>query len=400
MLSSLRIGFLSTYPPTPCGIATFTEDLVQAIPSSFSPEIIAVSQDDETISYPEEVKFIIQKEKKEDYWQAAEYANKELEAVSIQHEYGIFGGEDGEMVVEFLDRLRKPAITTLHTVLSHPSSGQVAVLQKIIQRSEKVVVMNSLAIPILEDKYQAPSQKLVVIHHGAPSSYSYEKEGQKSALGLSDRIVLSTFGLISRGKGIEYVIQALPEVVHKFPQVVYLIIGATHPRVKAREGESYRNSLEQLVKELNLEEHVIFVNRYLSKEELVKYLVATDIYLTPYLNSQQIVSGTLAYAMRFGKVIISTPYLYAQELIGKDRGILVKFADSQSIKDALFRVLENSAYFRQIEKNAQKFGAKLKWTEVGRDYARLFEEIINQKTVSFSERNQPDFSSKSLLVED
>jgi glycosyltransferase involved in cell wall biosynthesis len=181
---------------------------------------------------------------------------------------------------------------------------------------------------------------------------------------------------------------------------VYLIIGATHPRVKAREGESYRNSLEQLVKELNLEEHVIFVNRYLSKEELVKYLVATDIYLTPYLNSQQIVSGTLAYAMRFGKVIISTPYLYAQELIGKDRGILVKFADSQSIKDALLRVLENSAYFRQIEKNAQKFGAKLKWTEVGRDYARLFEEIINQKTVSFSERNQPDFSSKSLLVED
>lgn len=400
MLSSLRIGFLSTYPPTPCGIATFTEDLVQAIPSSFSPEIIAVSQDDETISYPEEVKFIIQKEKKEDYWQAAEYANKELEAVSIQHEYGIFGGEDGEMVVEFLDRLRKPAITTLHTVLSQPSPGQVAVLQKIIQRSEKVVVMNSLAIPILEDKYQAPSQKLVVIHHGAPSSYSYEKEGQKSALGLSDRIVLSTFGLISRGKGIEYVIQALPEVVHKFPQVVYLIIGATHPRVKAREGESYRNSLEQLVKELNLEEHVIFVNRYLSKEELVKYLVATDIYLTPYLNSQQIVSGTLAYAMRFGKVIISTPYLYAQELIGKDRGILVKFADSQSIKDALFRVLENSAYFRQIEKNAQKFGAKLKWMEVGRDYARLFEEIINQKTVSFSERNQPDFSSKSLLVED
>lgn len=400
MLSSLRIGFLSTYPPTPCGIATFTEDLVQAIPSSFSPEIIAVSQDDETISYPEEVKFIIQKEKKEDYWQAAEYANKELEAVSIQHEYGIFGGEDGEMVVEFLDRLRKPAITTLHTVLSQPSPGQVAVLQKIIQRSEKVVVMNSLAIPILEDKYQAPSQKLVVIHHGAPSSYSYEKEGQKSALGLSDRIVLSTFGLISRGKGIEYVIQALPEVVHKFPQVVYLIIGATHPRVKAREGESYRNSLEQLVKELNLEEHVIFVNRYLSKEELVKYLVATDIYLTPYLNSQQIVSGTLAYAMRFGKVIISTPYLYAQELIGKDRGILVKFADSQSIKDALLRVLENSAYFRQIEKNAQKFGAKLKWMEVGRDYARLFEEIINQKTVSFSERNQPDFSSKSLLVED
>ena len=324
--------------------------MVQAIPSSFSPEIIAVSQDDETISYPEEVKFIIQKEKKEDYWQAAEYANKELEAVSIQHEYGIFGGEDGEMVVEFLDRLRKPAITTLHTVLSQPSPGQVAVLQKIIQRSEKVVVMNSLAIPILEDKYQAPSQKLVVIHHGAPSSYSYEKEGQKSALGLSDRIVLSTFGLISRGKGIEYVIQALPEVVHKFPQVVYLIIGATHPRVKAREGESYRNSLEQLVKELNLEEHVIFVNRYLSKEELVKYLVATDIYLTPYLNSQQIVSGTLAYAMRFGKVIISTPYLYAQELIGKDRGILVKFADSQSIKDALLRVLENSAYFRQIEK--------------------------------------------------
>ena len=400
MLSSLRIGFLSTYPPTPCGIATFTEDLVQAIPSSFSPEIIAVSQDDETISYPEEVKFIIQKEKKEDYWQAAEYANKELEAVSIQHEYGIFGGEDGEMVVEFLDRLRKPAITTLHTVLSHPSPGQVAVLQKIIQRSEKVVVMNSLAIPILEDKYQAPSQKLVVIHHGAPSSYSYEKEGQKSALGLSDRIVLSTFGLISRGKGIEYVIQALPEVVHKFPQVVYLIIGATHPRVKAREGESYRNFLEQLVKELNLEEHVIFVNRYLSKEELVKYLVATDIYLTPYLNSQQIVSGTLAYAMRFGKVIISTPYLYAQELIGKDRGILVKFADSQSIKDALLRVLENSAYFRQIEKNAQKFGAKLKWMEVGRDYARLFEEIINQKTASFSERNQPDFSSKSLLVED
>jgi glycosyltransferase involved in cell wall biosynthesis len=181
------------------------------------------------------------------------------------------------------------------------------------------------------------------------------------------------------GKGIEYVIQALPEVVRKFPQIVYLIIGITHPQVKAREGESYRKFLEQLVKELSLERHIVFVNRYLGKEELIKYLVATDIYLTPYLNSQQIVSGTLAYAMRFGKVIVSTPYLYAQELIGKNRGILVNFADSQSIKDALVGLLENPLYFRQIEKNAQEFGAKLKWTEVGKDYAQLFGRVINKK---------------------
>ncbi len=383
MSRSLPIGFLSTYPPTPCGIATFTGDVVRAISSfPFAPQIMAVSQSEQAVAYPEEVKVVIQKERIEDYQKAAEYANKELKMVNIQHEYGIFGGADGEMVIEFLDKLRIPAVTTLHTVLCQPSSHQAEVLQKIIQRSEKVVVMNSLAIPILKDKYRAPSEKMVVINHGAPSACLYQKEEQKVALGFGDRIVLSTFGLISRGKGIEYAIQALPEVVHKFPQVIYLIIGITHPQVKAKEGESYRNFLEQLVKELSLEKHVIFVNRYLGKEELIKYLVATDIYLTPYLNSQQIVSGTLAYAMRFGKVIVSTPYLYAQELIGKNRGILVNFADSQSIKDALVGLLENPLYFRQIEKNAQEFGAKLEWSEVGRDYAQLFDEVINKKTAS------------------
>ncbi len=380
MSRSLPIGFLSTYPPTPCGIATFTEDVVRAISSfSFAPQIMAVSQSEQAVTYPEEVKMVIRKERIEDYQKAAEYANKELKMVNIQHEYGIFGGADGEMVIEFLDKLRVPAVTTLHTVLYQPSPCQVEILQRIIQRSEKVVVMNSLAIPILRDKYRVPSEKMVVINHGAPSACPYRKEEQKVALGLGDRIVLSTFGLISRGKGIEYVIQALPEVVRKFPQIVYLIIGITHPQVKAREGESYRKFLEQLVKELSLERHIVFVNRYLSKEELIKYLVATDIYLTPYLNSQQIVSGTLAYAMRFGKVIVSTPYLYAQELIGKNRGILVNFADSQSIKDALVGLLENPLYFRQIEKNAQEFGAKLKWTEVGKDYAQLFGRVINKK---------------------
>ncbi|MDK2896189.1 MAG: hypothetical protein PWP04_309 [Candidatus Atribacteria bacterium] len=398
MTRPLRVGFLSTYPPTICGIATFTQDLAEAVAVnlSSSPKILAVSQNEEVISYPNEVTFVIQKESKKDYLEAAEKANYSLDLVNIQHEYGIFGGKDGELLLNFLENLKKPAVTNLHTVLHQPSPNQARILKRIGQISQKIVVMNSLAIPILEEKYGISPEKVIVIPHGAPAD-DLSPEKTKYLLGLTGKFVVSTFGLINRGKGLEYVLWALPKVVQKFPQIVYLILGTTHPKVKQEEGESYREFLEQLVKELKLEKNVIFVNRYLSKKELVQYLVATDVYITPYLNQQQIVSGTLAYAIRFGKVIISTPYLYAQELIGKDRGILVEMANPKSIEDALFYLLENPTRFHQIREKTKKFGVKFKWSEVGKEYIRLFEKIVyswlspslypDQKSLVLTEKN-------------
>ncbi|MCD6156348.1 MAG: glycosyltransferase, partial [Candidatus Atribacteria bacterium] len=240
---------------------------------------------------------------------------------------------------------------------------------------DKVVCMNSLAIPLLEKIYNIPREKVEMIHHGAPSKIMESKEDIKNQLGLQGKIVLSTFGLINRGKGIEHAIEALPRVVKKFPNLIYLVLGVTHPEVKKKEGEKYRKYLENLVAELGLEKNVCFVNRYLTKRDLIRYLMATDIYITPYLNPQQVVSGTLAYAMHLGKVIISTPYLYAKELLRDGRGILVNFRDSKSIEEALWYLLSNPWRMYQIERKARIFGEQLSWSNVGKEYARLFGRV-------------------------
>jgi glycosyltransferase involved in cell wall biosynthesis len=376
-LYSGKVVYLSTYPPTECGIATFTQDLAWAVAehTSTAPAIISILQGENDFSHPQEVELTIRKNQLEDYIEAAHFANQNADVISVQHEYGIFGGKDGEMILRFLEHLEKPVVVTLHTILYEPTYNQRKILSRIGQYADRVVCMNSLAIPLLEKIYGIPREKIEMIHHGAPSKLMESKEDIKNQLGLQGKIVLSTFGLINRGKGIEYAIEALPRVVKKFPNVIYLILGATHPEVKKREGERYRKYLENMVAELGLEKHVRFVNQYLTKRDLIRYLMATDIYITPYLNPQQVVSGTLAYAMHFGKVIISTPYLYAKELLRDGRGIIVDFRDSKSIEEALWYLLSNPWRRYQIERKARIFGEQLSWSNVGKEYARLFDSV-------------------------
>jgi len=376
-LYSGKVVYLSTYPPTECGIATFTQDLAWAVAehTSTAPSIISVLQRENSSPHPQEVELTIDKNNPKDYIKAALFANQNADVVSVQHEYGIFGGEDGEMILHFLESLEKSVVVTLHTILYEPTRKQKEVLSKIGQHADKVVCMNSLAISLLEEIYNIPREKVEMIHHGAPSKAIENKEDIKNQLGLQGKTVLSTFGLINRGKGIEYAIEALPRVVKKFPNLIYLVLGATHPEVKKKEGEKYRKYLEDLVTELGLEKHVRFVNRYLTKRDLIRYLMATDIYITPYLNPQQVVSGTLAYVMHFGKVIISTPYLYAKELLRDGRGILVNFQDSKSIEEALWYLLSNPWRMYQIEHKARIFGEQLSWNNVGKEYARLFDRV-------------------------
>lgn len=371
------IVYLSTYPPTQCGLATFTRDLACAVSSwnAASAAVIAVAQGGEKEEWPEEVTFVVRRNHELDYIKAAKIASDTADVVSIQHEFGIFGGKEGAFVLTFLKHLRKPAVVTLHTVLSHPDPQKHAIIQEISRYAALLVTMNRLAIPILERVYGIPPYKVIHIPHGAPDDIPEDKEGAKRALGLSGKVVLATFGLLGPGKGIEYVIEALPEVVCHFPDVTYLIIGATHPKEREARGEAYRTFLETLVHELNLENHVHFVNRYLPCSELHVYLAATDIYLTPYCNPEQVTSGTLTYALRFGKVIISTPYLSAREVLQDSGGILVPFRNPSAIASAICELLSHPEKMEAAARKAREQSERYSWRQVGKAYAKTFEAL-------------------------
>lgn len=374
------IGYISTYIPRECGIATFTADLVNAVHRSNlvgKPIVAAMVKTDEDLSrYAPPVRFFARESSYGDYVRMATFFNESSAAVvNLQHEFGIFGGCDGEFICVTVDLLRKPLVTTLHTIVPHPEPHFREILRHLVARSEKVVVMNPIAFELLARDYGVKTHKVVLIHHGAPDVPFRGREAVKAALGLQGRFVISTFGLISRGKGLEYAIQALPLVVERHPEVLYLILGETHPNVRRQEGESYREELQELVRSLALDQHVQFVNRYLTKEELIGYLQATDVYMTPYLNPNQIVSGTLAYAMACGKVIVSTPYLYAQALCADGRGILVNFRDPQSLADALLLLLDNPSLLAEMERRAYAYGRQMVWPVVGRQYAQLFASL-------------------------
>jgi glycosyltransferase involved in cell wall biosynthesis len=382
-----RVLYFSTYPPTECGLATFTQDLASAVASwnLTQPAVIAIEQGGEkTSTRPPEVLFVVRRDHELDYIKAAKMASNVADVVSIQHEFGIFGGENGEFVLTFLKHLKKHSVVTLHTVLSHPDPGKLAIIREMSCYVDAFVCMNRLAIPILERVYGLPPHKISYIPHGAPHHVPEDKDGAKSLLGLSGRTVLSTFGLLSPGKGIEYAIEALSGVVRRFPNVLYLILGETHPKEREKQGESYRVFLEEKVRRLGLEDHVHFVNRYLSQEELVQYLAATDIYLTPYLNPEQVTSGTLTYALRFGKIVISTPYLSAREALQNGTGILVPFRNATAIQEALLELLEHPERMHVIEARAKNTGIAYSWDRVGQEYAKLFERILCHARTAFS----------------
>ncbi len=370
---------LSTFPPRRCGLATFSAHLIEAVAETGlmdGPAVIAMSQSPAEHQYGESVVLEIVQDRRADYLEAARYANAAGGIVNLQHEFGIFGGEDGEYLLDFLYSLRIPLVTTLHTVLSQPDPRKLELTRRIAERSQVVVVLARLAVDILREVYGINGGRVTFIPHGAPTVSVAPRQTIRRRLGLSGRSVLCTMGLINPGKGIEYVLEALPDVVGRHPEALYLVLGQTHPGVKRFMGEAYRDKLREMVRTLGLEAHVRFVDTYLSQEELVDYLVATDIYVTPYLGREQIVSGTLAYAMGLGKAVVSTPYFYAEELLGEGRGLLVDFRDPGGMAQAINRLLDRPELRTALEMRAAALGREMSWSRVGHQYARLFLESL------------------------
>jgi len=374
------IAFLGTYTPRECGIATFTKDLIDSIDllDEFAPaRVISVNEIETIYDYDSRVKQQIRQDFEEDYVQAAKYINSSrINVVNVQHEFGIYGGEWGKYILSFLQNVHKPVITTLHTVEPDFESTARNVLKEILSHSKAIVVMARTAKNILKE-YNAPSKKINVVQHGCPNMPFLNSDNVKPSLGLKGRTILSTFGLINRGKGIEYAIQALPLLVEKHPNILYLIIGETHPEVRKIEGETYRMSLIRLVDQLGLKNHVRFHNRFLTKKELIRYLHATDICITPYIGPDQISSGTIVYALGAGKAVVSTPYLHAKEVLSHGRGMFCEFKNPDSIADGVKKLLENDKLRRDIEKKAYRYSRSFIWPKVAQKYTDILKQAIH-----------------------
>jgi polysaccharide biosynthesis protein PslF len=374
-----NVAFLSTYPPRECGLATFTEDLVNEITkvALVRPHVIAVTTGTEEYEDSRVVHRLSQHER-ESYLRTAHWVNTYADLLVIEHEYGIFGGESGEYIIELAKNLKIPFIITTHTVLEAPSTKQQAVLRELGQLSAMVVTMAESSVPILDRTYGIAPDKIVVIPHGVPSLLVGAREKLKAAHGLKDKQVISSFGLLSPAKGIEYGIEAVAKVVADFANVVYLILGKTHPCVKQSAGESYRQSLMDLAEGLGVRDNVRFVDKYLTKEEVIKYLHLSDVYLTPYLSKEQAVSGTLAYAVGCGRVVVSTPYRYAQEMLGDGRGMLGEFRDSDSLASCMSYILRNPLRKKEMELKTLAVGRTMTWSNVASLYTQLFISTIEK----------------------
>jgi glycosyltransferase involved in cell wall biosynthesis/predicted transcriptional regulator len=377
-LHRIRVVYVSTYPPRECGIAAYTKHLVAAITTFCaravtSPAVIAMNDRGGHYDYEIRVKSQIDANDIQSYEKAAQYINtSDVDVVNLQHEYGIFGGEWGEYVTRLLQKTEKPVVTTLHTVLEKPDSDARIVLQRILEHSDSVVVMARAGIGILEQQYGGHSDRIRYVPHGCPNVPLIGTEMTKRSLGLKERVVVSTFGLLSRGKGIEYVIDALPQIVRENSSVLYLIIGETHPEVRKREGESYRQSLLDLVESLGLEKNVRFVNRFLPENELIRYLQATDIYVLPYPNREQISSGTLSYALSTGKAIVTTPFLHAEEVISNGAALECEFKDPDSIAKSVNALLKDDQIQQRFGKAAYEYSRAMIWPNVAMSYVNLF----------------------------
>jgi len=372
-----RIAFLGGYEPRRCGIATFTHDLCEAVAiEAPESECFAGAMNDrvEGYRYPPRVRFEILEKDLDSYRRAADFLNfNNADVLCVQHEFGIFGGPAGSHLLALLKEVRMPVVTTLHTVLREPSAVQRKVMTELVRRSDRVVVMVNRGAEMLREIYEVPESKMDLIPHGIPDIPLVESHFYKAQLGVEGRMVLLTFGLLGPGKGIEHVIEALPKIVRRHPNVVYLVLGATHPNLIASEGEKYRLSLERLAEDRGVREHVIFHNRFVSLEDLKEFIGATDIYITPYLNEAQITSGTLAYVFGAGKAVVSTPYWHAQELLADGRGILVPFRNPQAIAEGVCQFLEDPALLEKTRRNAYKMGRDMVWPAVARRYLKSFQ---------------------------
>ena len=382
----MKIAYIGTYPPRECGIGTFTQNLHHSTikhntrrKGSVEGFIVAMDDHEQTYDYPEEVKLSIRQEHQRDYLKAAKFINfSGADICILEHEFGIFGGENGVYILPLLHRLEIPLIVTLHTILKSPTSKQKTVLQEICKLAHKVVVMSHKAIEFLTTIYNVDKSKIEYIEHGVPD-LQYNQHESKKELRLENKKFVLTFGFISQNKGIETAIKALPMVVEKHPEILYMVLGKTHPHVLRESGEEYRNYLQRLVNSLKLEKHVLFLNEYVDQEELFKYLSAADIYVTPYLNEAQITSGTLAYAIGAGTAVISTPYWHASELLAEGRGRLFNFHDSDELSRIFLELLDKPEALKNLRKKAHDYGRTTTWPKTGGKYVAIAEKILAAK---------------------
>jgi glycosyltransferase involved in cell wall biosynthesis len=375
-----RVAFVGNYLPRQCGIATFTTDLCEALASGASCLAIPVNDRPEGYDYPSPVRFTIAQNDLSTYHRAAQYVNiNNIDTVSLQHEYGIYGGPAGSHILALLEQLRTPVVTTLHTVEREPPPTRREVLAHLAALSDRMVVMSHRGGEFLRDIYKVPAEKIDIIPHGVPDFPFVDPNFYKDQFGVAGKHLLLTFGLINRNKGIEDVIRALPAINRQIPSVVYMIVGATHPGLLRDEGEAYRLELQRLARDLDVDEQVVFHNRFVETQELIEFIGATDVYITPYANEDQIASGTLAWAVGAGKAVVSTPYWYAQELLADERGMLVPFASPEAIAQTVVCLLTNDARFHAMRKRAYLYGRNMTWSNVGHQYVESFSRAHAQR---------------------
>jgi len=385
----MRVAYISTYPPRECGLATFNEDLVNALslnPSYDSKKSFVValngSEDLNEHDYPNEVKFIIRQQVQQDYIEAADFINNsEVDACIIEHEFGIYGGDSGVFLLSLANRLKKPFVTILHTVLKEPNFMQQTIIKEIALKSSKIVVMSQKALLFLTSIYEVPKSAITLIEHGVPDiEPTLNNQIAQSEL-FKNKKILFTFGLISRNKGLETVIKALPAIVVNHPDVLYVVLGNTHPGVIKHNGEEYRESLKALAEQLGVSNNIVFINNFVSQAELHQYLTACHLYITPYLNEAQITSGTLSYAVGAGAAVISTPYWHAEELLAENRGQLFDFKDDVQLSKIINELLSNEAKRQTLKQNAFQYGLNLRWPAIGNIYLKTLEgALLRQKT--------------------
>ena len=382
IMAPRKIAFISSFRPRKCGIATFVSDLIEKTGKAggieFKPSVVAMQSGHEH-RYAKPVEFVIRRDVTADYIDAAEHLNsRDFDAVSLQHEFGLFGGKGGSHINLLLKRLQAPIVTTLHTIQERPSSEYYDSLVGVCEESKTVIVMNRRGVNMLADTYGVPKRKIKLIPHGIPDISFNHRGPHKRSLGLSNRRVILTFGLIGRNKGIEVMLKAMPAIIKAHPETLYVVLGTTHPEVVKQEGYSYRDGLLRMVEDLKIQNNIIFHDRFVSDPELRRFLSAADIYVTPYLYKEQLTSGTLAFAVGAGKAVVSTPYWAAEELLAQGRGMLVEFNNSEQMASVIIKLLDDEVLLNQMQLKAYQYGRAITWTRIGEVYWNLFTEGLSK----------------------
>jgi len=403
----MKFAFIGTYPPQKCGIGTFTHNLIKSVADNFGYNnlfpnlyVIAVSDNEQDYKYPPEVSYVVNQNNQRDYVSAAKFINyNKADVCVLEHEFGIFGGESGVYILSLVSRIEIPLIVTFHTVIREPTHIQKIIVQELSNKAFKVIVMSKKAVKFLLEIYNIPENKIEVIEHGVPVGKVFDRETTREKFNFKNKTALFTFGLLSRNKGIETVIKALPKVVEKHKNLLYIVLGNTHPKVISHFGEEYREYLLRLVKEYGLEDYVYFYKNFVPEELLMEYLYASDIYITPYLNEEQITSGTLSYAIGAGTAVISTPYWHAQELLADGRGVLFDFHNHEQLSKILLDLLDNPRKIEQLREAAIEYGHKLTWPKIGAKYIKVGKNAMENFSYTQKEKHTildpyllPDFT--------